>query len=87
MPEGLCHAVFYAYIIRGIPFPKQRYVGYISDLRQCIEAHNYGQDKHTAPYKPWKLEAYIALDSEEKARAFERYLKSGSGHAFASRHF
>lgn len=79
--------MFYAYIIRGIPFPKQRYVGYISDLRQCIEAHNYGQDKHTAPYKPWKLEAYIALDSEEKARAFERYLKSGSGHAFASRHF
>ena len=79
--------MFYTYIIRSIPFPKQRYIGYTSDLRQRIEAHNYGQDKHTAPYKPWKLETYIALDSEEKARAFERYLKSGSGHAFASRHF
>jgi hypothetical protein len=25
--------------------------------------------------------------SEDKARTFERYLKSGSGHAFARRHF
>jgi len=34
-----------------------------------------------------KIETYIAFETEERARAFEIYLKSGSGHAFAKRHF
>ena len=79
--------MFYTYIIRSIPHPQQRYIGYASDLKQRLADHNYGENKHTAPYKPWKLEMYIAFESEDKARAFERYLKSGSGHAFAERHF
>jgi hypothetical protein len=52
-----------------------------------LAKHNEGGVPHTAPYRPWQLETFIAFDSEEKARAFEIYLKSGSGHAFASRHF
>ena len=40
----------------------------------------------TAPYRPWKLKGYIAFDTKEQALAFERYLKSGSGHAFRKRH-
>ncbi len=43
--------MFYTYIIRSISFPQQRYIGYTSNLNQRLEAHNYGQDKHTAPYK------------------------------------
>jgi hypothetical protein len=31
--------------------------------------------------------AYIALPTEAQAVAFEKYLKQGSGHAFAARHF
>jgi hypothetical protein len=34
---------------------------------------------------PWKLVTYVAFSDIEKARAFERYLKSGSGHAFAKK--
>jgi hypothetical protein len=30
---------------------------------------------------------YIAFEDETKALAFERYLKSGSGHAFYKKHF
>jgi hypothetical protein len=30
---------------------------------------------------------YVGFEEEGKAHAFERYLKSGSGHAFARRHF
>ena len=40
-----------------------------------------------AKFRPWKVETYIAFESEEKSIAFEHYLKSGSGHAFAKRHF
>ena len=49
--------------------------------------HNAGQVPHTSKYLPWKVETYIAFESLAKAQAFERYLKSGSGHAFAARHF
>jgi hypothetical protein len=28
---------------------------------------------------------YVAFSDEQKAEAFERYLKSGSGHAFATK--
>jgi hypothetical protein len=30
---------------------------------------------------------YLAFDSEEKALDFERYIKIGSGHAFAQKRF
>lgn len=48
--------------------------------------HNEGGSPHTAKFKPWKLVAYIAFQDKEKAAAFEQYLKSGSGHAFANKH-
>ena len=79
--------MFYAYILRSVIHPEQRYIGSTRDLRKRLEAHNSGNVPHSSRYKPWKLETYIAFESEEKARAFEAYLKSGSGHAFASRHF
>jgi len=56
-----------------------------TDLDARIEAHNEGRSKHTAKWRPWKLVAYVAVDGEEKARALEKYFKSGSGHAFAGR--
>ncbi len=32
---------------------------------------------------PLRLDGYAAFRAKEQALAFERYLKSGSGHAFA----
>lgn len=77
----------YAYILRSISDPSQRYIGSTQDLRARLAKHNKGDVPHTAKYRPWKVETYIAFETIEKAAAFERYLKSGSGHAFASRHF
>ena len=79
--------MFYTYILRSISHPECRYIGYSSDLKRRFAEHNCGHVAHTAPLRPWKLETYIAFETEEKARAFEAYLKSGSGHAFAARHF
>ena len=77
----------YVYLIQSIPFPNQRYIGLTSDIKGRMEAHNEGRSAHTSKYKPWKLVTYMAFSSESKALEFERYLKSGSGHAFANRHF
>ena len=79
--------MFYTYIIRSINHPSQRYIGSTSDLRKRLAKHNEGGVPHTAPFKPWKLEVYIAFETKAKATAFEAYLKTGSGHAFANRHF
>ena len=62
------------------------YVGVTSDLENRLKEHNFGESIHTNKYGPWKLMTYIAFDSREKAITFERYLKSGSGRAFAKRH-
>jgi putative endonuclease len=77
----------YVYLIQSISNPDQRYVGTTSDVEKRISAHNAGQSPHTSKYRPWKLVISIAFSNTEKATEFERYLKSGSGHAFADRHF
>jgi putative endonuclease len=75
----------YVYLLQSIPFPEKRYVGLSSNVEKRLNAHNQGRSSHTAKFKPWKLMAYVAFSSESRAVEFERYLKSGSGRAFADR--
>ncbi len=75
----------YVYLLRSIEHPLRTYVGFTADLKKRFKAHNAGQSIHTAKYKPWDLVTYTAFSSEEKARAFETYLKSHSGKAFAAK--
>ena len=73
----------YVYLLQSEAFAGQRYIGIASDLRKRIAEHNGGRSPHTSKYAPWRLVTCIAFSDEQKAEAFERYLKSGSGHAFA----
>ena len=77
--------MYYVYLIESIAVPGQRYVGLTADLKRRLQDHNAGKSLHTSKSKPWRLVTYIAFSSQTKAEAFERYLKSGSGHAFANR--
>ena len=79
------HDVFYVYLIRSAAYPEQRYIGFTTDLKQRLATHNAGGSVHTAKYKPWNLVSYHAFASEDAARQFEHYLKTGSGKAFANR--
>ena len=79
--------MFYAYILQSIADSKQLYRGHTADLKQRLAEHNSGKCLHTSKFKPWKVKFYAAFETVELAQKFERYLKSGSGHAFASRHF
>jgi putative endonuclease len=40
---------------------------------------------HTSKYGPWRIKTYIAFSDEAQAVAFEKYLKSASGRAFAKK--
>ena len=77
----------HVYLIQSISNPRRRYVGVTSDVTRRLQDHNQGRSPHTSQYRPWRLVADIKFDGEKKARRFERYLKSGSGRAFASRYF
>jgi len=55
------------------------------DLRARLKRHNAGEVQASARYAPWQLRTYVAFDDSEKAVAFEKYLKSPSGRAFAKK--
>lgn len=79
--------MYYVYLLESEVSGGQRYIGLTTELKRRLADHNAGKSSHTSKYTPWRLVTYVAFSDVEKARAFERYLKSGSGHAFAEKRF
>lgn len=77
--------MYYVYLIRSLKNPAKIYIGSTVDLNQRLETHNSGGSIHTKQHRPWELVMYLAFNSKEKAREFEKYIKIGSGHAFAKK--
>lgn len=77
--------MYYVYLIRSLNDSSKTYVGYTTNIEQRLDTHNSGGSIHTKHDRPWKLVMYLAFDSEIKAKEFEKYIKVGSGHAFAKR--
>lgn len=79
--------MMYVYVLQSVSCPDCFYSGITKNLKDRLKRHNSGEVKHTAKFVPWDIKNYFAFQDHEKAHAFERYLKSGSGRAFAKRHF
>ena len=77
----------YVYLLRSVSHPDQRYIGLTADLKKRLAEHNAGKSPHTSKFMPWELVVAVYFKDRAKADVFERYLKQGSGHAFANRHF
>lgn len=75
------------HIIRSDVDSSRHYVGITNDLRARLEWHNHGPCGHTMSYRPWSVVVSLEFPNEKQAVRFEKYLKSGSGRAFATRHF
>lgn len=75
----------YVYILQSITFPDQFYTGLCAEVPKRLAAHNAGQSLHTSKFKPWRLLSAHYFADEHTAAAFERYLKTGSGRAFAAK--
>jgi predicted GIY-YIG superfamily endonuclease len=63
------------------------YTGCTSNLEKRLEAHRNGKVNYTKDKLPFELVTYIAFTDKTKAFQFEKYLKSGSGKAFANKRF
>lgn len=77
----------YVYIIQSITFPYQIYIGVTENFDKRLSHHNHGTTPHTNKYKPWVLIFYTVFEDKLIAYKFEKYLKSGSGRAFAKKRF
>lgn len=77
----------FVYILRSVNEPERHYVGLTDDVPARIIAHNQQGTSHTRKHRPWKLVVALEFADSDGAIRFEKYLKSGSGRAFAKRHF
>ncbi len=77
----------YVYTMVSESDQHRHYTGLAQNLEARLKAHNGGKVQHTATNRPWRIETAVAFRTKEKAIAFEKYLKSHSGRAFASKHF
>ena len=73
----------YVYVLQSIADNDCFYTGITDDLRARLLKHNSGSVTHTCKHMPWRIKTYVAFTDEARASAFEKYLKSGSGRAFA----
>jgi predicted GIY-YIG superfamily endonuclease len=81
------NSMYYVYILQSQAEPERFYTGFTTDIEARIKAHNNGKCSYSAKYRPWKLKNLIGFNDREKAIAFEKYLKSSSGRAFARKRF
>ncbi len=77
-------ALKYVYILESLD-SRHFYIGITDDLRARLAKHNAGEVPHTSKYGPWRIRTYVAFSDDKLAIAFEKYLKSGSGRAFAKK--
>jgi putative endonuclease len=77
----------FVYILRSTTDPNRHYVGLTSDVERRLEWHNTGPSGVTIHHRPWCLVISAEFADATIAGRFERYLKTGSGRAFAKRHF
>jgi predicted GIY-YIG superfamily endonuclease len=77
----------FVYVLRSDSDPTSHYVGCTGDVANRVEWHNFGPDGQTRLNRSCNPVVVIEFSNEATALRFERYLKSGSGRAFAKRHF
>ena len=74
---------FYVYILRTESPTEHFYVGFTEDLAHRLQEHNDGKLPNTSRFRPWRVKSAHAFTDKSRALAFEKYLKTGSGRAFA----
>ena len=76
---------WHVYRLESKSCPSFGYTGLTANLHRRLLQHNRGENCSTARYAPFNLTFSAAFPSKQRALAFEAYLKSGSGHAFAKK--
>jgi putative endonuclease len=62
------------------------YVGSTGNVKKRFAEHNNGKAKYSSSKRPYVLKWFCAFPTKQQALKFEKYLKQGSGFAFARKH-
>ncbi|MBJ97100.1 GIY-YIG nuclease family protein [Mesonia oceanica] len=73
--------MYYVYVLRSLK-DGRLYKGLTQNVEKRLKQHNQGENRSTKGFTPWELVLTKSFDSREKARDYEKYLKSGSGREF-----
>lgn len=76
----------FVYVLKNESDPPRYYTGLTSNVAKRLAQHNTDDSHHTSTHGPWHVDVVIEFTDESRAVKLERYLKSGSGVAFAQRH-
>jgi len=74
----------YVYVLQDMS--GKSYIGYSHNLKRRLSEHESQMVRTTSGYGKISLKWYCAFSNKKKALDFEKYLKKGSGNAFAKRH-
>ena len=74
--------MYYVYILKSLK-DASYYVGMTEDLKVRLQEHNRGEVRFTSSKTPYDPVWFCAFKDKKKALDFEKYLKQGSGFAFA----
>jgi putative endonuclease len=72
--------MWFVYILKSLS-KEYHYIGLTNNLKRRLDEHNSGNTPSTKPYRPFELEAFVAVKTHEKAMELEKYFKTGSGKA------
>jgi putative endonuclease len=72
------------YVLESVSDPSRHYTGLSSDVDARLAWHNAGLSPHTVKHRPWRVLVAMQFADAKMAIRFEKYLKSGSGRAFAT---
>jgi putative endonuclease len=65
----------FVYLLHSVSAQNRPYVGLTSGVLSRLTDHNAGRCHHTARHRPWQLVVAVEFANEDRALAFERYLK------------
>lgn len=72
--------MWFVYVLKSLS-SKFIYVGSTNNLDRRLNEHNQLKVLSTKHYAPFKICAYVAVETEKQARVLEKYFKTGSGKA------
>lgn len=70
--------MWYVYVIKS-KISDFIYIGSTNDLDRRLSEHNDGKSQSTKAFAPYEIVAYVAVQTEARARELEKYFKTGSG--------
>ncbi|MHB8710044.1 MAG: GIY-YIG nuclease family protein [Minisyncoccota bacterium] len=77
--------MYFVYILQS-ERDSSLYVGSTEDVKKRVAEHNSGRSKYSSSKRPYILKWFCVFATKQQALAFEKYLKQGSGFAFARKH-